>query len=112
MQQKLEVIKQLKQDGYIHIRYDSQAVLQHILAHSDILHYAEISPDRRKKSLSNSSKPLELHTDHHLAEYIILHAVQPATIGGKNMLADMRASFTALSLDDQEILRTSLFSRA
>ncbi len=100
-----EIAHTLNQTGYVHLQRNTRNILRYFIRNSNCLQYAKISPHRKYKGLSNSAKALDLHTDHHLAEYIILHAVQPAQNGGENLLADMQANFDALSADTQKTLQ-------
>ncbi len=104
-----EITHTLNQIGYVHLQHNTRNILRYFIRNSICLQYAKVSPHRKYKGLSNSAKALDLHTDHHLAEYIILHAVEPAQNGGKNLLADMQTTFDALPQDCQQILERISF---
>lgn len=72
----------------------------------NIIYENDISPNLLSKSLSNSYKALDFHTDHHQAEWIGIYCIQQSKTGGETKLIDSYQIINLFTKDEIEILKT------
>ncbi len=71
----------------------------------EIIYENDISPNLRSRSLSNSFKALDFHTDHHIADYIGIFCIEQSDIGGETVLVDSYEVLKMLTENERECLK-------
>lgn len=96
---------ELNENGYCHIPNQNQNKLNLILKQlGNIINETDVIANPESKSLVTSDKFLDLHTDNHLAKYIIWFCHKQADKGGHSILCDAEAVYSKLNGTEREQL--------
>jgi len=72
----------------------------------NIIHENDIIPNARSKSLTNSYKALDFHTDHHRANIIGIYCLKPSSVGGETIIIDSYDVLSHFNKDELSLLQT------
>ena len=62
-----------------------------------IIQRTDVKADKTSKALVTSDKALDLHTDHHKADFIAWHCIEQSEIGGESIILDGLEIYTRCS---------------
>lgn len=97
----------LSKNGWVHlsdISLDKSTVLAQNIG--KIIYTTNVKYITNSKSLVTSNKKLELHTDHHKANYIFWYCVESTQNGGESILLDAHAIYYCLSVEFRNRLKS------
>lgn len=96
---------QLSRDGWILVRGGGPAAFESLPGMLDgaVIHRTDVAI-RPGRALITSDRELELHTDHHRADWIAWHCIRQTTEGGETRLADAEVAFASLTLAERALL--------
>lgn len=107
MDKYLEYLKKLERDSYTIFSVGSYSEAKNIcLQIGNIIHENDITPNVKSRSLSNSYKALDFHTDHHRANIIGIYCIKQSTFGGETKLIDSYDVLNNFNEEELSILKT------
>jgi len=108
--EQLKVEKKFKQTleskGYVHLKADNLLKLHTAINFlGEVIQQKDIKIQESPARLSNSNKAMELHTDHPIADYVLMECLEPSTEGGITLISNFFEVFDKLSSWQQRALR-------
>ncbi len=101
----------LTDNGYILLTGIAPDDIHSILGElGNIIHENRVEATLNTKSLTNSYRALDFHTDHHKADYTCLYCINQSKIGGESRLVDMREILKEFTSKEKEMMK-SIFLR-
>jgi len=98
--------EQLKQNGFVHLKNQSETQLQEILnSIGSTIMTTNIVVKTESKGLVTTDLEIDFHTDHYNAEYIVWYCHKQTNEGGDSLLLDAENLYLQLSIDEQEQLK-------
>lgn len=95
----------LSEKGYIHLTTQSaEQVGALIKPLGKVFFTTDVKVMPNSKSLVTSARPLDVHTDHHRARWILWHCLEQTDIGGENILVDAIQAYQTLDPADKKML--------
>lgn len=73
----------------------------------NVIHENDVITQTNSRSLTNSYKALDFHTDHHRAIFIGLYCVKQSMVGGETKLINLTEILKFLSQEEIEILQNT-----
>lgn len=71
----------------------------------NIIHENLVKAALDSRSLTNSYRALDFHTDHHRVDFTCLYCVQQSSTGGESLLVDTSKFLNEFSLEEKEIMK-------
>jgi alpha-ketoglutarate-dependent taurine dioxygenase len=85
------VTNNLLEKGYVHLNNQSEENLREIIDWlGQIIYVTDVIVKENSKGLVTSDRPLDYHTDHHKAKYIVWYCYKQTDLGGETILADAK----------------------
>jgi len=79
---------------------------------AEVIHQTDVAV-RPGRALVTSDRALDLHTDHHRADWVAWLCVRPSSAGGESYLADAEAAFVSLpEATRADLARLALFEHS
>jgi alpha-ketoglutarate-dependent taurine dioxygenase len=105
--QDMQILETLGRQGWVHLPNqkveDCKNMLQSL---GKIIQETDVIVKPESKAMITSPRALDLHTDHHRADYILWYCLQQTSEGGDSLLLDMLPIYTQLAENEQETLQT------
>ena len=99
------VLLSLRTHGYAVSEHAGQCGLDAILRQlGEVIYITDVKCDPESRSLVNSSRALDFHTDHPKADYVVWLCVRQSDVGGATILADARAAYLRLLPEERRLL--------
>lgn len=107
MIQEKDYLEDLQADNFCILKVETYEEVRRICSNlGKIIHEQEVTPKLKSKSLSNSYKALDFHTDHHRAVIVGLFCIKQAIYGGNTRLIDSYEVLNYFSKKEIEILKS------
>lgn len=98
--------EQLKQNGFVHLKNQSETQLQKILNSIGLtIMTTDIVVKSASKGLVTTDLEIDFHTDHYNAKYIVWYCHKQTDEGGDSLLIDAENLYLQLSIEEQENLK-------
>ena len=99
--------KEIKDNGFYISSFQQGDNIRDIISEfGTVIQEMDIIPSNRNTSLVNSYRALDMHTDHHRAEFIAWYCEEQAGMGGDTLLWDTRNTLMQLTREELHILQT------
>jgi len=96
----------LNQQGYVYLPQKGEKFLKKVLDEiGEVIMITDVKINPKSRSLVTSTRALDFHTDHHLANYIVWYCIEQTSSGGESIILNAENIYKKLEETEQQELK-------